>query len=169
MWLSPNGRWQVPKLWKHTLNLKPARWPDYKRFVDLCCVTTMPFHGGPCWTVGNDIAFIGYNFCYWNNRQRNLLFPEHLGLRKNIDLKWLNQNFRCLNRVMVRPAYRGQGIATQLIRQTLPLVNVPYIECLTFSELIESLLLRNGFAAHENAVQDTCRYYLWRNPNFCKI
>lgn len=129
----------------------------------------MPFHGGPCWIVDGDIAFIGYNFCYWNNRRRNELFPEHLGIRKNIDLSFLNQNFRCLNRLMVRPAYRGQGIATQLVKQTLPLVGVPYIECLTFAELIESVLLRNGFVAHENAIQGTCRYFLWRSPNSSEI
>lgn len=123
----------------------------------------MPFHGGKCWTVQGDIAFIGYNFCYWNNRQRSDLFPEHLGPRKNIDLQWLNQNVRCLNRVMVRPGHRGQGIATQLIQQTLPLVGVPFVECLTFAELIKTILLRNGFVAHGNTTEGTCQYYLWNS------
>lgn len=143
-----------------TLRLEPAKWSDYRRFVNLCCVNTMPFHGGKCWTIKGDIGFIGYNFCYWNNRQRNLIWPKHLLLKKHFNLHWLNKNIRCLNRVMVRPEYRGRGIATQLIKQTLPLVGVPYIECLTFAELIKNLLLRNGFVAHGNTTEGSCQYYL---------
>jgi len=143
------------------LNLRPARWPDYERFVDLCCVRTMPFHGGPCWTVEGDIAFIGYNFCYRNNRQRNLTFPERLIHNRFIDVSWLNANIRCLNRVMVRPEYRGRGVATLLVKQTLPLIGVPYIECLTFSNLIENILLRTGFVAHGKALRGSCQYFLW--------
>lgn len=143
------------------LKISPAKWSDYLRFVNLCCVSTLPFRGGKCWTVEGDIAFIGYNFCYWNNRQRNLLWPNHLIDSRYFDLHWLNSNIRCLNRVMVRPEYRGQGIATQLVTQTLPLVGVPFIECLTFAELIRDILLRCGFKAHGSAVKNTCKYYLW--------
>lgn len=147
------------------LKLSSAKWSDYRRFVNLCCVQTLPFHGGRCWIVEGDIAFIGYNFCYRNNQQRNLLFPEHLRANKIIDLNWLNGNVRCLNRVMVRPEHRGKGIATQLVKQTLPLVGVPYIECLTFAELIEGILRRTGFSAHGSTKFGTCRYYIWAaNP-----
>lgn len=150
------------------LELEPARWSDYGRFVDLCCVPTRPFHGGRCWTVKGDIAFIGYNFCYWNNRQRNELFSEHLGLRKNIDLEWLNRNVRCLNRVMVRPEYRGQGIATRLVRQTLPLVGVPYVECLTWAHLIKHILIRCDFVEFSAPIDKKCGYYLWKSPIFSR-
>lgn len=146
------------------LVLRPAKWSDYQRFVTLCCVPTMPFHAGLCWTVGGDIAFIGYNFCYRNNRQRGLIFREHLIDNRFMNVRWLNKNVRCLNRVMVRPEYRGQGIATRLVKQTLPLVGVPYVECLTFAELIKNVLIRCGFESYGKAAQNTCHYYLWRSP-----
>lgn len=143
------------------LTLEPAKWSDYQRFVDLCCVPTMPFHGGKCWTVKGDIAFIGYNFCFRNNQQRNLIFPQYLIGHAYMDLSWLNKNIRCLNRVMVRPEHRGKGIATQLVRQTLPMVKVPYIECLAFAQLIRTVLLRCNFIEYGQTAQNTCNYYLW--------
>lgn len=151
------------------LQLRPATWIDYRRFVNLCCVNTLPFHGGRCWTVEGDIAFIGYNFCYWNNHQRNLIWPERLLAGRHFDLQWLNDNVRCLNRVMVRPEHRGEGIATRLVRQTLPLVGVPYVECLTFAELIRGILLRCGFEMYGKASKNTCFYYLWSSQNSGKI
>jgi len=118
------------------LELLPADWKDYRRFVGLCCVPTLPFNSGKCWTVAGDKAFIGYNHPYRFSHCRNQEFSKLLINRKYLPINWLNDNVRLLNRVMVRPQYRGQGIATQLVRQTLPLVGVTYIECLTFAELI---------------------------------
>ncbi|KKM64248.1 hypothetical protein LCGC14_1503330 [marine sediment metagenome] len=147
------------------LKLLPAKWSDYRRFVNLCCVSTLPFHGGRCWIVEGDIAFIGYNYCYRNNHQRNIIWPNHMLDSRYFDVEWLNKNVRCLNRVMVRPKCRGSGIATQLVQQTLPLVGVPYIECLTFAELIRNILLRCDFESYGSTKQETCRYYLWsRGP-----
>lgn len=143
------------------LQIKPAKWTDYRRYVNLCCVKTLPFHGGPCWIIEGDIAFIGYNYSFWNNRQRNLIWPKHLIDKRHFDLDWLNKNVRCLNRVMVHPEHRGKGIATQLVKQTLPLVGVPYIECLTFAELIRNILLRCGFWQYGQSTKKTCDYYLW--------
>lgn len=143
------------------LELIPAAWRDYRRFVDLCCVPTMPFPGGPCWIVKGDVGFVGYNFAYRNNGRRLSLFAEHKVYGKAIDLDWLNGNIRQLNRVMVRPSYRGRGIATALVSQTLGLVGVPYIECLTFAELIRNILLRVGFVDHGVTKTGECRYYLW--------
>lgn len=143
------------------LTLKIASWQDYKRFVGLCCVPTMPFPGGPCWTIGNDIGFIGYNYAYRNNGRRYNLFPQHRVAGKCIDVTWLNANVRQLNRVMVRPKYRGKGLATYLVGQTLPMVGVPLIECLTWSHLIRHILIRTGFVDHGITKTGKCHYYLW--------
>jgi GNAT superfamily N-acetyltransferase len=143
------------------LNLVPCRWTEYRRFVNLCCVPTMPFHGGKCWLIEGDIGFIGYNYAYRNNSVRYRLFADHIVHGKCIDVQWLNDNVRQLNRVMVRPEHRGQGIATQLVRQTLPMVGVRYIECLTFAHLIRGILLRTGFVDQGLVRSGTCRYYLW--------
>lgn len=145
------------------LILHQAKWSDYKRFVELCCVPSMPFPGGKCWTIEGDVGFIGYNYPYMNNRQRNIRFPSHMIKHKHFDLDWLNMNIRQLNRVMIRPEYRGRGLATRLVEQTLPMVGVPYIECLTFARLIKNILKRTGFVEYGDSLKHTCRYYLWTN------
>jgi hypothetical protein len=43
-------------------------------------------------------------------------------------LQIINQNIRCISRVIIEPRYRGLGLAAQLVRQTMPLQNVPIIE-----------------------------------------
>lgn len=142
-------------------DIVPCTWRKYRSFVNLCCVSTMPFPGGPCWVIEPEVAFIGYNYSYYNNSQRNLIFPEKLICRRYFDLDFLNQNFRCLNRVMVNPKYRRQGLATKLITETLPKVGVRYIECLTFAELIRNILLRCGFQEYGESKTGSCRYYLF--------
>lgn len=146
------------------LELIEADWKDYRRFVNLCCVNTLPFNSGKCWTVKGDKAFIGYNHPYRFNHCRNVQFKNLLVNRKYIPINWLNDNVRLLNRVMVRPEYRGQGIATQLVNQTLPMVGVSYIECLTFAELIKGVLHRCGFTCRGDSLKKTCGYWLWVNP-----
>lgn len=146
------------------LDLEPATWKDYRRFVGYCCVATLPFQSGKCWVVKGDKAFIGYNHPYRFNHCRNQHFRSLLVNRKFLPINWLNDNVRLLNRVMVRPQYRGQGIATQLVKQTLPLVGVTYVECLTFAELIMGVLHRCGFQQHGESLKHTCQYWLWTNP-----
>ena len=150
---------------QNMLKIKPAKWSDYNRFKSLCCVDTMPYHGGICWTVEGDIAFVGYNFCYRNNNQRNLIWPEHIGKRQHFDTIWLNKNIRNAARLMVRPEHRKKGIATQLLIQTLPLVNVPFIEAWKYAELATNILTRAGFEKFGSSHNESCQYFLWKNPN----
>ncbi len=46
----------------------------------------------------------------------------HLGL--------INKNIRCIRRVIIEPRYRGIGLAAKLVRETMPLLDVPIIESL---------------------------------------
>lgn len=145
------------------IEIVPAQWSDYKRFVNLCCVSSLPFPRGKCWIIKDDIGFIGYNYPYRFNHQRFRLFPQCIKYGNRYNLKYLNTNFRILNRVMIRPKYRGQGLATKLVQQTLPLVGVPYIECLTFAELIKNILVRTGFIFYGKTNNNKCSYYLYHN------
>lgn len=45
-------------------------------------------------------------------------------------LAWLNRNVRRIARVITAPAYRGQGVATRLVRETLPLAGTPVVEAI---------------------------------------
>jgi len=62
---------------------------------------------------------------------------------------------------MVRPEWRKRGLAESIIRNTLPMVGVPYIECVTFTESIERLLVKCGFRSYGRTGGVGCEYYLW--------
>lgn len=43
-------------------------------------------------------------------------------------LKKVNRDFRCISRVIIEPRVRGLGLASWLVRQTLPQIDVKYVE-----------------------------------------
>jgi len=45
-------------------------------------------------------------------------------------LRWINEHFVRISRVIVHPKFRGIGVAVELVRQTLPLEGRPYVETL---------------------------------------
>jgi len=53
-------------------------------------------------------------------------YPPNADLSDRI--RWLNENLRCISRVIVDPRYRGIGLAARLVRNTLPLAGVPIVE-----------------------------------------
>ena len=154
------------------LILLQAKWDEYRRFQNLCCVDSMPAVVGPCWTAAiqsvdglgldsADAAFIGYSYAFRNNSCRLTAIPElwQWGMRGR--MAYLNRHVRCLTRIMVRPEYRGQGIASKMIMATLPLLGVTFVECLTFTEGIARILERCGFQKYGRTGGMNCDYYLW--------
>ena len=152
--------------------LLPAKWSDYKRFQSLCCVDTVPAVAGPCWIMAllaadfshliePEVAFIGYTYAFRNNSVRLAALPELTKMNRRRQMSFLNRNIRCLTRVMVKPLYRGRGIASQIIAETLPLVSVPFIECLTFTAGIASILSKAGFVNHGRQASGQCDYFLY--------
>lgn len=154
------------------LILVPAKWSDYQRFKPLCCVGSVPAIAGPCWTVlvedsavagfsANDVAFIGYSFAFRRNSIRMAAIPELRLWGRRGQMAFLNRYVRCLTRVMVRPAFRGRGIASWVVGKTLELVGVPYVECLTFTAGIASILSRCDFVNYGRTGGMGCDYFLW--------
>ena len=136
-------------------------WDDYNRFMELCCVATFPFSRGKCWRLVGDEGFIGYNWGPKNGIHRPLAFPGYQDMNMKARLDWLNENVRCLSRVMVRPEYRGLGYAKHLICETVDKVGVDYIECITFSKSIAGLLLKCGFERIIAPDEGDFTYFLW--------
>jgi GNAT superfamily N-acetyltransferase len=135
------------------------RYCDYKPF---CEVDSEPYHGGRCWEIEGGKGFIGYNFCFRNNRLRYRVLPGILKLSRTDQCIWTNENMRCLNRVMVRPEFRGQGLAKWMVRETVGLVGVSYVECLTYGEAICTVLRQSGFHCFGWDKRKEYYYYLWR-------
>jgi hypothetical protein len=49
---------------------------------------------------------------------------------RSMQLGLINKNIRCIRRVIIEPRYRGIGLAAKLVRETMPLMDVPIIESL---------------------------------------
>ena len=50
------------------------------------------------------------------------------GINLKPTLKWLNQNLSTISRVILHPKYRGIGLGTKLVSQTLVKAGTPYVE-----------------------------------------
>jgi hypothetical protein len=73
---------------------------------------------------GETIGVIVYTLTFRALHFRNQLFPEY----KN-NIQKVNSDILRISRVIVHPKFRGIGLAQELIRQTLPLVNAKLVEC----------------------------------------
>jgi len=77
-----------------------------------------------------------------------------VGLDRGTQLGLINKNVRCIGRVIIEPRYRGLGLGSRLVRETMAEVNVPVVEAVAVMGLANSFLERAGmeaFAAKEPA------------------
>lgn len=69
------------------------------------------------------------------------------GLDRQTELALLNRNVRCIGRVVIDPRFRGIGLATRLVRETMPQMDVPIIEALGVMPLVNPFLEKAGMKA----------------------
>ncbi len=48
----------------------------------------------------------------------------------NANMQLVNNNIRTISRVVIEPRYRALGLSYQLVKETMPMLNMPYIEAL---------------------------------------
>ena len=103
------------------LDFKPMhyRQTDELGFVD--CVFVLREKA-----CGEKLAIVVYSHPPLELRLRN----EALDGRFKRNAKLLNKEMRILRRLVVHPDVRGCGLGHYLVRKTLPMVAVPYVECL---------------------------------------
>jgi GNAT superfamily N-acetyltransferase len=66
------------------------------------------------------------------------------GLDRQSGLALINRNIRCISRVVIEPRFRGIGLASRLVRQTMPRLNVPVIEALGVMPSVNPFLEKAG-------------------------
>jgi hypothetical protein len=52
------------------------------------------------------------------------------GLERIRQLKLINKNIRTISRVIIEPRFRSLGLAVRLVKETMPMMGVPFIEAL---------------------------------------
>jgi hypothetical protein len=74
---------------------------------------------------------------------------DHLfaGLDKSTQLALLNKYIRRISRVIIEPRFRGLGLASRLVRETMPQMNAPIIEAMAVMGLVNPFLEKAGMRA----------------------
>jgi len=68
----------------------------------------------------------------------------------------LNENVRCISRVVVEPRFRGLGLAARLVAETLPLMNVRMVEAMAVMGRVNPFFERAGMKAYFGPLPARC-------------
>jgi len=71
-----------------------------------------------------------------------------VGLDKGTQLALMNRDIRRISRVIIEPRFRGLGLASRLVRETMPKLNVPIVEAVAVMGLVNPFLEKAGMKAY---------------------
>lgn len=78
------------------------------------------------------------------------------GFDRFTHLALINKNIRCIARLIIEPRFRGLGLASWLVRETMPQMNVPIIEGLSVMGAVNPFLERAGMTAYAAKMPARC-------------
>jgi predicted N-acetyltransferase YhbS len=88
---------------------------------------------------------------------RNVATGDYfVGLDRSSQLALINKNIRCIGRVIVEPRFRGLGLGSQLVRETMPEMNVPIIEAAAVMGLVNPFFEKAGMTAYKAQMPVRC-------------
>ena len=70
------------------------------------------------------------------------------GLDRSTQLELFNTNIRRISRVIIEPRFRNVGLASRLVRETMPLINVPIVEALAVMGWVNPFFEKAGMKAY---------------------
>jgi hypothetical protein len=70
-----------------------------------------------------------------------------VGFDRKIRLSLINKNIRCIGRVIIEPRFRGLGLASRLVRETMPVMGVPIIEAMAVMGAVNPFFEKAGMKA----------------------
>lgn len=78
------------------------------------------------------------------------------GFDRRTRLALINKNIRCIGRVIIEPRFRALGLASRLVRQTMPQMNVPIIEAMAVMGLANPFFEKAGMEAFTAKMPARC-------------
>ncbi len=78
------------------------------------------------------------------------------GLDKSTRLALINKNVRCISRVIIEPRFRSLGLASRLVRETMPKMGVPLVEAMAVMGLVNPFFERAGMTALTAKIPARC-------------
>jgi len=78
------------------------------------------------------------------------------GLDRSTRLCLINKNIRTISRVITEPRFRSLGLATRLVRETMPMLNAPVIEAMAVMGLVNPFFEKAGMQAFTAKTPERC-------------
>ncbi len=78
------------------------------------------------------------------------------GADRSSALSLVNKNIRRIARVVVEPRFRGLGLATRLVRETMPQLNVPVIEAMAVMGIVNPFFEKAGMQPYTAKTPTRC-------------
>jgi len=78
------------------------------------------------------------------------------GLDRSTQLALINRNIRTISRVIIDPLLRGLGLATRLVRETMPQMNIPIVEALAVMGTVNPFFQKAGMKAFTAPPHERC-------------
>jgi len=78
------------------------------------------------------------------------------GLDRSTQLALIDKNIRRIGRVIIEPRFRALGLATRLVRETMPKMDVPIIEGIAVMGLVNPFLEKAGMKSYTAKMQERC-------------
>jgi hypothetical protein len=103
------------------------------------------------------IGVIVYRTPNPRNELRNIATGNlFAGFDRSTQLALVNKNIRCISRVILEPRFRSLGLASRLVRETMPQMNVPIIEGMAVMGAVNPFLERAGMSAYAAKMPVRC-------------
>jgi hypothetical protein len=109
-------------------------------------------------TSGNILAgVIVYSMPNPSVALRNVATNNYfMGHDRRTLISLVNKTIRTISRVIVEPRFRGMGLATRLVRETMPLLNVPIIEALAVMGYVNPFFEKAGMKPYTAPLDANC-------------
>ncbi len=78
------------------------------------------------------------------------------GLDKGTRLKLINRNIRTISRVIIEPRFRSLGLAVRLVRETMPIMDVPFVEALAVMGRANPFFEKAGLTRYDAPISASC-------------
>jgi len=78
------------------------------------------------------------------------------GADRSTALSLVNKNIRRIARVVIEPRFRGLGLATRLVRETMPQLNVPVIEAMAVMGIVNPFFEKAGMQPYTAKTPARC-------------
>ncbi|MCP8314996.1 MAG: hypothetical protein H3Z53_11610, partial [archaeon] len=135
---------------------------DYKKLEHLHYRSGLPIFTKKIYVAkikDETIGIIVYGSPYFHLKARNYALPQYSGKMTKDKMAIINRDFLRIWRVIVLPKYRSIGLGVKLVKDTLPLVNVPYVETIAIMAKYNPFFEKAGMIRIDAPETDIDRLY----------